>query len=238
MEGFTDLHCHILPALDDGAGSMEKTRKMLKIAYNEGIRQMIATPHFYPSRKSATVEEVQETLRKVQEKMSAWDFKIRLYAGNEIYYHNEVPELLENGKVGTLAGGRYVLVEFDPDVLYSGLRNAVRSLVSSGYYPIVAHYERYRCLKENTERLMQLRYDGAMLQMNFDTLLIKGGLFHRNPWRGLLKDGYVDFLGSDTHGMDFRPPHIGKAVEWMDAEVDPWLKESILERNIQLLLNP
>ena len=86
--------------------------------------------------------------------------------------------------------------------------------------------------------MTQLRYDGAMLQMNFDTLLIKGGLFHRNPWRGLLKDGYVDFLGSDTHGMDFRPPHIGKAVEWMDAEVDPWLKESILERNIQLLLNP
>ncbi len=233
-----DMHCHVLPGVDDGPKTVVDSIAVLREAERQHVEAMIVTPHFHPARYQVYASQITDGLGILEEKIRQEGLAIRLIPGQECYFYSDLIRELDAGHVLTMGGTRYVLVEFDPDVLYSGLRNAVRSLVSSGYYPIVAHYERYRCLKENTERLTQLRYDGAMLQMNFDTLLIKGGLFHRNPWRGLLKDGYVDFLGSDTHGMDFRPPHIGKVVEWMDAEVDPWLKESILERNIQLLLNP
>ena len=106
MSGFTDLHCHILPALDDGAKSMEKTKEMLQIAYEEGIRQMIATPHCFASRKSASVGTIRHTIAKVEKEMEHWGFYIKLYPGNEIYYRSGVEELLEEGKINTLADSK------------------------------------------------------------------------------------------------------------------------------------
>lgn len=69
MNGYIDIHCHILPALDDGAKNMEKTKAMLQLAYKEGIRGVIATPHFYASRRSASAETIRQTILSVEEQM-------------------------------------------------------------------------------------------------------------------------------------------------------------------------
>ena len=233
-----DMHCHVLPGVDDGPGTMDDAVSLLKEAARQNVEAMIVTPHFHPARYQVYASQVIDGIGSLEERIRQEGLRIKLFPGQECYFYSDLIRELEAGHVLTMAGTRYVLVEFDPGVLFISLRNAVRSLISNGYYPIIAHYERYACLRGNTERLTQLRYDGAMLQMNFDTLLAKGGLFHKNPWRELLKQGYVDYLGSDTHGMDFRPPHIDKAIAWLDSEVDPWLKDNILDRNIQLLLNP
>ena len=95
MDGFIDVHSHILPALDDGAKNMDKTRDMLQIAYEEGVREIITTPHFFASRKSASANQIRETIARVEEEMEDWGFSIKLYPGNEIYYRSEVAELLE-----------------------------------------------------------------------------------------------------------------------------------------------
>ena len=166
MDGFIDLHSHILPALDDGARDMKKTREMLQIAYEEGIREIIATPHFFASKKSASVEQIHETISRVQEEMEDWGFSIKLYPGNEIYYRSEVPELLENGKISTMADSQYVLVEFDPMTEYSYLRDGILKLDSYGYIPILAHVERYECLFEKKERLQRVKDHGGLIQVN------------------------------------------------------------------------
>ena len=160
---------------------------------------------------------------------------MRILPGQECYWYSGLIDALSTGKALTMNRTAYVLVEFDPDTLYGVIQNAVRSLTNNGYIPIIAHFERYACLRDKTERLNELRNMGAYLQMNFDRLLDKDTFFHRNPWRRLFVQEYVDFLGSDTHGMNFRPPHIGEALQWIQDSVKEELAWEILDHNIQML---
>ena len=161
---------------------------------------------------------------------------IRLYPGQECYYYSGLIAQLEAGNVLTMNGTRYVLVEFEPEAQYSTITFAVRELCDNGYKPIIAHFERYRWLYQRKERLAELHRHGARLQLNFDRLVDKGNFIHPNGWRKLLKDGYVDFLGSDTHGMAFRPLHVDKAMDWLQLDVRTEIAERIMEKNISRLI--
>lgn len=231
-----DMHCHVLPGADDGPRTMEDSMALLQEVVRQGVDAMIVTPHFHPARYQVSAPQVMELLEAVRYEAARRGLTIKLFPGQECYYYSDLARMLNNGQALTMAGSRFVLLEFEPDALYSVIRNAVWDLIYHGYIPILAHFERYRCLVGNPERLDQLRGAGAMLQMNFDRLLAKDGVFHRNPWRRLLMDGYVDFLGSDTHGMAFRPPHMDAAVAWMKKELPPALTHRILTENIQMLL--
>ena len=232
----TDMHCHVLPGVDDGPKTMEDSLRVLAEVERQGVGRMIVTPHFHPGRYKVYASQIGDVLGSLREEAARKGLSVTLIPGQECYYYSELVRELNAGHVLTMAGSRYVLTEFDPEVIYSVLRNAVRDLVSNGYIPIIAHFERYRCLLGDTERLDQLRYDGARLQLNFDRLLEKDGFFRRNPWRRLLLDGYVDYLGSDTHGMEFRPPHIDKALTWLLQADATEASERILYSGIDALL--
>ena len=229
------MHCHVLPGVDDGPATMEESLAVLKEAVRQGMDTMVVTPHFHPGRYMVPAPQVLETIEQVREALDEEGIDLRLIPGQECYYYSGLVRELDAGNVLTMGDTSYVLVEFDPSVLYNVIQHALRELFNSGYRPIIAHFERYRCLNGREDRLEELRSHGAMLQMNFDRLLDKEGFFRRNQWRRYLREGYVDFLGSDTHGMGFRPLHAKQAVAWMRAEVDPELVHVILERNIRLL---
>lgn len=230
-----DMHCHILPGVDDGSKTMSETMATLKEAERQGIGAMIVTPHFHPGRYVVKAAQVMEGVAEVQCRIDAEGLKIRLYPGQECYYYSGLIAELEAGNVLTMNGTDYVLVEFDTQVQYSAMTHAVRELRDNGYRPIIAHYERYQCLYQRRDRLDELKKHDALLQLNFDRLRGKGSLFHPNPWRRLLRDGYVDFLGSDTHGMDFRPLHVAQAMDWLYAGADPEIRKQIMDVNIRLL---
>ena len=231
----TDMHCHVLPGVDDGCARMEDSLALLREAARQGVGTMIVTPHFHPGRYKVPAKKVLDTLERLRIELGFEDYGVELLPGQECYYYSGLLAELDAGNVLTMNGTEYVLMEFDPQVLYSVIQNAVRELFNGGYRPIVAHFERYKCLNGRTDRLDELKSHGALLQMNFDRLLDKEGIFKRNPWRQYLREGYVDFLGSDTHGMNFRPLHADKAVEWMLSEVEPEICDRILVRNIRRL---
>lgn len=230
------MHCHVLPGLDDGPKTMEESLEVLREAQAQGIDTMIVTPHHHPGRYVAEAPKVLETMDLVRERMASEGIGIELVPGQECYYYGGLLEALEAGRVLTMANSDCVLVEFEPYALYSVIRGAVRELRDHGYAPIIAHFERYRCLSGEAERLEELRYDGAMLQMNFDRLLDSDRLLRKNPWRRLLKKGYVDYLGSDTHGMRLRPLHVREAVEWMGRALPEEAGDLVLVRNIRRLI--
>lgn len=231
MEGYIDVHSHILPGLDDGAGDMETARRMLETAYGEGIRSIIATPHHYAARKSASVEKIRQTVKLLEEKMQQWQIEIRLYEGNEIYYRSEVPELLEKGEINTLAGSRYVLVEFDPMTEYSYLRDGVLKLASYGYVPVLAHTERYECLFEKKERLERIRDHGAILQVNAGSF--QGGLFSEPGKRAryLMKNDLFSLLGTDAHSPGGRSPRIRETALYLERKLGKERAGKILYEN-------
>jgi len=231
-----DMHCHILPGVDDGPATMEETLETLRTAQRQGIQTMIVTPHFHPGRYTVTADRVMETLRRARRVAAEEGIDIKLFPGQECYYYSGLVSELEAGNVLTMNGTRYVLVEFEPETQYSAITFAIREMRDNGYKPIIAHFERYRCLYQRKERLAELRKGGAKLQLNFDRLIEKGNILHPNPWRKLLKDGFVDFLGSDTHGMAFRPLHVDRAMEWMDMGVNPEVRRRVLVNHPKLLL--
>ena len=231
-----DMHCHILPGVDDGPATMKESLATLREAEDQGVEGMIVTPHFHPGRYVVTAEKALETLETVKRAAADAGLEIDLYPGQECYYYSGLIMQLEAGNVLTMNGTRYVLVEFEPETQYSTITFAVRELRDSGYKPIIAHFERYRCLYQRKERLAELRKHGARLQLNFDRLVGKGSFLRPNGWRKLLKDGYVDFLGSDTHGMKFRPLHVDQAMDWLELDVSPEISEKIMDRNISYLI--
>ena len=235
MYEITDTHCHILPGLDDGSQNMKETLQVLREAERQHVRQVIVTPHFFPGKYEPGANQVLGCLDRVREACLKQGLRIRLYAGQECYYCSDLVSWLDRGQVLTLAESRYVLVEFDPDCPYSQLKHGLGELRRAGYAPVLAHFERYACL-ENEEHLMEIKNGGCLLQMNFDTLSPGGGLFHRNPWRKLVKMGMVDLLGSDCHGTHFRPLQIGRAMEWLGRQVDENVTRRMLETNVQKIL--
>ena len=101
---------------------------------------------------------------------------------------------------------------------------------------MLAHFERYECLRE-ADRLKDLKQQGILLQLNYDMLLERDGVFHRNIWRRYVQDGTVDLLGSDCHGTHFRPIHAGETFRWMENSVERKTINRILHRNVNRILN-
>jgi len=236
MLPITDIHCHILPGADDGSVSMEETLALLMDAREQGITRMIVTPHFHPGRYIVDSVNTLEMLNQVREECRKHSIDIQLYPGQECYWYSDLLDNLQSGRALTMNGINFVLLEFDPFEIYSTIQIAVQGLISSGYKVIIAHFERYECLYGKEDRLVELQEAGAFLQLNFDSLLERDSLFRRNPWRKLVQEGIVDFLGSDTHGMHFRPLRVGQAVEWLEANVEPELVKKMLVTNPARLL--
>ena len=138
-----DIHCHILPSVDDGARNESSTDRMLRIAASEGIDVIVATPHFSYDREK---EEVEMIKRKYAEVRALWKKRgadKEMYLGNELFYSEGVIEALQDGRALTMNGTRYVLVEFPMYAEFSNIQKAIQKLQYAGYIPIIAHVERY-----------------------------------------------------------------------------------------------
>lgn len=229
-----DIHAHILPGVDDGSESMEESLAMLEMAASQGIGVVIATPH-YSHRRGITGyhELIQELRQRVQQKLP--DF--RIYLGQETYYKEELLSDLEKGRALPLNGSRYVLVEFDPSVTYQNLYRGIRQLTCAGYVPIVAHMERYRCLREE-RNLQDLKRSGCLLQMNFDSL--NGNIFQAETrWcRRQITQGHIHLMGTDMHRIDWREPKIQDSLKWLQAHLDEEALRRLLRTNaVKVLRN-
>lgn len=236
--GFIDLHTHILPGVDDGAKSMEETIRMLRMANEEQITTIIATPHFASGAKNTPVEKLREVLEQVQKEAVKINNEMTILLGNEIYYSASVLDALNTKQALTLAGSRYVLVEFSPGETYQTIFRGLGGLVRGGYLPVIAHVERYRCLYRNEDYINELINLGCYLQMNCDS--ISGGFLDPEAiyYRGLVKQGLIHFLGTDCHDDKVRTPRMKRAVKQLLKRCDEGLIDKILYQHpIKVLEN-
>lgn len=222
-----DIHAHILPGVDDGARSLEEASELVKRSRDAGFSAIIATPHYSRRRGIEGYEAIFQELKEKVEKEFP-DFE--LYLGHETYYHEELAERLKEGKACTLAGSRYVLVEFDNGVSFQTIHRAIRRLLTSGYLPIIAHMERYYCLRE-PKNLQNIYGSGCYLQMNYESL--EGRWFQSEVrWcRNQVKEGNIHFLGTDMHRTDYRPPETEKAMKWLESHVNEDIVRKITFEN-------
>jgi len=227
-----DVHAHILPGVDDGSRSMEETMQLLKLAAAQGITAVIATPHYSRRREMKGLKELAD---QVCQEVHRWNPDFQVYLGQETYYHEELVDRLRSGQGYTLAGTRYVLVEFDTGVSYQNLFRGIRKLAGAGYVPVLAHMERYACLRE-PGRLEDLSGCGCLFQMNYESL--EGHWFSGEVrWcRKQVLDGQIQLLGTDMHRTDYRPPEIRKALEWLRRQLPEDRFADLVYRNASRIL--
>ena len=208
VEPTIDIHCHIMPGVDDGAPDMATSLEMLRIADKNGITHLILTPHHKPMHHNVSPEHNVDYRKKLQEAAKAEGIKAKLFSGNEIYYSDETMEELIEGKICSLAGSDYVLVEFHPTNPYKAIQNAVSRVQAAGFIPIIAHVERYSDIVSHPARVKDLIEMGSLIQVNASSIMGKYGFGISHFTKKLLKEELVHFVASDAHDTGRRAPQL------------------------------
>ena len=189
-----------------------------------------------PSSTSASQAAAQPTPSTPQANASALD--VRLYAGNEVLWFDSMTERLQSGEILTLAGSHYTLIEFYPEESYQTILRAIRNVRNAGYRPIIAHAERFKAIQEHG--LAEVRDLGAYVQLSTEPLSHKGlsGLFDRETKfiQKALRNQEADFLGTDMHRVDRRPPVLRDAIDWIERNLDADYADAVLQGNAQAIV--
>jgi len=219
MPGFIDIHSHILPNVDDGSKSLEQSLNMLKIAYEEGIRIIIATPHYKVDRCECSYEKVKDSYNLLSEAMKKDYPDMEIYLGNELMNTEEVENLYKKGNIMTLAKSDYILVEFYPSVSVRELHEMVNSILLMGKIPVIAHVERYACLLEDIEQIYELKEYGAVIQVNTGSVNSKkGGRTVKKFLKKIFKENLVDIIATDAHSDGHRAPYMKDAARYISKK--------------------
>ena len=230
-----DIHCHILPGVDDGARDARSTIRMLKIAKEEGIGAIIATPHYFCGMEKEKVQQIQTKFSAVSEWWKQLDPEGELYLGSELFYGEGLVDELNQGYAPTMNGTKYVLVEFPEYVEFPNIQNAIRKLRYGGYIPIIAHIERYDHLQKqaNIQELVDM---GAYMQSNASAILGRLGYRTKRFLLKLMKCQLLHFVGTDAHGAWQRRPQMLECVEYMEKKLGMARAHQILEENPKKML--
>lgn len=223
-----DIHCHILPGVDDGAPDMETSRAMIRDAYGQGVRYIIATPHYRPEMFEPSMKKVIRVYHELRD--YAEEVGIGLRLGCEYYRNEQMIRHLDKKLRPTMLGSRYVLTEFSTNDSFVTVRNYIYELITKGYRPIVAHVERYFCCQE-PERIQKLKKLGAQIQINADSVLGYEGHTIKKFCAGLMKDYLVDFIGSDAHNLEGRKMNLGKCATYVRKKMGQDYAEEIFVDN-------
>lgn len=229
MEGIYDIHCHILPGVDDGAADIETAVQLLRMEYRDGVRTIILTPHY---RRRMFEPEMEDILSGYDAlKSEADNLGIRLYLGCEYHVNMDMVTVLEEGRRPTMAGSRYVLCEFSGGEEPAYIKERTYHLVSHGYLPVLAHIERYAALRKDfllVEKLSQL---GCLMQVNAGSILGDDGFLVKRFCKKLMAYDLLDLVGSDAHDLKKRIPRMGACAEYLIKKEGKAYAEKILCEN-------
>ncbi|HHT9161081.1 MAG TPA: tyrosine-protein phosphatase [Candidatus Brocadiia bacterium] len=209
-----DIHAHILPSLDDGPRTFQESLEMCRIASEDGIRKMVATPHIlngiYDVKKKDILEKV-EILNKLLK-----DNKIELEVlpGADVHLHEGIIEGLKKDEILTINNGRrYLLLEFPSQIIPVEARQVVFKLQVAGILPIISHPERNFAIQDNPELLTKFIEIGALLQVTAQSVTGEFGSREKKCAHWLLKHNMVHVLATDAHSINARPPILSIAVK-------------------------
>lgn len=209
-----DIHCHILPGVDDGPKTLAESLEMIGMAYENGTRQMIASSHyFHPLAYEGEARRVVAYRELIKAVKTAYP-EMTIHLGAEFYIRDGFEEALEAGEKIGLANSRYLLIEFHRWITLESVLYVLHELILKGYQPVIAHVEMYPTL-QSQEALGRLRDNGALIQITGSSLLGKMGKETQHFLLELLAKGWVDFVASDGHSPNTRKPLLGDAYAYI-----------------------
>ena len=193
----TDLHCHVLPFVDDGSKSLEESILMIEESINQGIKNLVLTPHYRQGVFTKDDSEIVAAFEVLKREVEKRALPINLFLGREITVFKEFSKLIESKNFLTLGGGKFVLIEF-PYQTEVDIEEICYSVKLNGFIPVVAHVERYSYFR-NVKDVERLKKNGVVIQVNCSPIVNKSYTEENKFVKKLLKNRLVDVVASDNH---------------------------------------
>ena len=227
-----DIHCHILPEVDDGAWDMEAAVAMAKIARDSGVKKIITTPHFKGEPKSLeAVGFLMHQRRLLQSRLKREKIEVELLPGAEVLCVPQTMELAQVGRLPTLGTGRYVLTEFYFDASAGFMDETLHGLRQMGYLPVVAHPERYGAVQRDPELAAKWFHRGIVLQINKGSVLGAFGRRAEDAAVRMLCRGNAHIIASDAHSPEVRTTDLQPVRHWCLDHLGQAYTKILLEDN-------
>ncbi|WP_051326671.1 tyrosine-protein phosphatase [Aliagarivorans taiwanensis] len=215
---FVDLHCHVLPGIDDGAKDLAQSMAMLELAQACGTKVMVATPHMLPGVFENSLATIAQPYRLLLNAIESRGLDIQLHFAAEVHLSPEIMLWHEQGVLpllGEWQGLQVLLLELPHGHVPQGVNNLIKWLKARDIIPLIAHPERNRGLWKEPYYLQQWRRMGCLFQVTAGSFL---GEF-REQAQGfalkMLEQDLVDVVASDCHGLDKRAPDLKRAFQWV-----------------------
>ncbi len=227
-----DLHCHIIPYIDDGAKSIELACAMALHSWKSGVKTIVATPHsnLRNARSNYRDSEYNVVFSTFRAVLKQKGIPIELLQGAEVFAHEDnIRRLIDEDKLVTLNHSNYLLVEFPFHGDGRTICRTLDSIARRGLIPVIAHPERYDAVQENPGYVMRWFEQGYVIQLNKGSLLGRLGQDAHRCATELLEKGLAHVIASDAHDMNLRPPGFQSLRETLD--IDPEYLRLLLEEN-------
>lgn len=231
-----DIHSHIIPGIDDGSKNIEMSLEMIRIAAHDGIKNIIATPHYYTGYFEKNYSYVEEYVGFLNDKVKKEELNINILPGQEIFIDSHTLNNFNEGIIATLNYSKYILVEFEMDKFNESSMDILYELRLRGIEPIIAHPERYIYVVDNPSFLNKFIDESYAFQINSGSIT---GAFGKNVAKTaeiLIQHGICSFVASDAHSINKRSPKMSKALD-MVKEKNEMSYETILNNFEALLSN-
>jgi protein-tyrosine phosphatase len=207
-----DLHCHLLPGIDDGAPDLATALEMARHAVADGVQVIACTPHIFPGVYANTGPDIRRRIEQLQTELNAAGVDCRLVCGADAHVSPELIDGLKSGRVLSIDDSRYVLVEPPHHILPPNMDRFFFELLAAGYVPILTHPERMTWADANYDLLRRLVHSGAWMQVTAGSIVGRFGRQAKSLSERMLRDGMVHIVASDAHDPVNRPPLMSEAL--------------------------
>lgn len=208
--GWVDIHCHILPGLDDGPADWEQALGMARMAVQDGVAWVVATPHQRGRYERNTRPVIERQRDELVRCLREANITLEVFCGADVRIDEGIVRAVADREVMTIAGGRYILLELPHDV-YFPLDSILREFRQLGVTGILTHPERNAALLRHPEKVGEIIQAGGLIQITAGSLLGAFGSAVRQFAEELLFAGRVHVVASDGHNVRGRPPGLGEA---------------------------
>ena len=208
-----DLHCHLLPAIDDGPVDLDTALEMARLAVADGITTIACTPHIYPGVYENTADGIRSAIELFRSELAGNGIALTLVEGADVHLAPNLVDGIRGGRIPTLAGSRYLLLEPPHHVAPPRFEEAVFDLMSQGIVPVITHPERLSWVDSHFDVFARLAERGAWMQITAGALTGRFGSRPRNAAERFVGEGLCMILATDAHHPRRRPPFLMEARE-------------------------
>jgi protein-tyrosine phosphatase len=223
-----DIHCHILPAVDDGSKSWEMTAEMCNLAAQDGVTHLVATPHSN-DKYTYDRDRYTEMLESLQDMAGG---KLTFTLGCDFHFsYDNIRDALQHPRRYTIGETQYLLIEFSDYGIPPSVRHDVFAISSCGMVPIITHPERNRLLLKNPEMVLMLVEHGCLVQVTANAVTGAWGSNSRKMVEWLLQRNAVHVIASDAHDSVYRTPILSRARDVVANLAGVDVAEALLTHN-------